>query len=43
MLRMTSLAPDIVEAMLQGDEPEDASLRTPQKELPACWREQRDR
>lgn len=43
LLRLTSLAPDIVEAILRGDEPDGLSLRKLQKELPMCWREQRGR
>ena len=43
MLRLTSLAPDIVEAILRGDEPEDLSLEKHRKDLPTCWREQRRR
>lgn len=42
MLRLTSLAPDIIEAILRGDEPEGISLRRLQKDLPADWQEQRD-
>jgi len=43
MLRLTSLAPDIVEAILRGEEPEGISLRRLQKALPVGWREQRER
>jgi hypothetical protein len=43
ILRLTSLAPDIVEAILRGEEPEGISLRRLQKGLPVCWREQRER
>jgi hypothetical protein len=43
MLRLTSLAPDIVEAILRGEEPEGISLRRLQKGLPVGWREQRER
>lgn len=42
ILRLTSLAPDIIEAILRGDEPEGISLRRLQKDLPADWQEQRD-
>jgi hypothetical protein len=41
MLRLTSLAPDIVEAVLRGDEPEGMSLEKLRKELPVVWGEQR--
>ena len=43
VLRLTSLAPDIVEAILRGDEPNVLSLRKLQKDLPVCWEEQRER
>ena len=43
MLRLTSLAPDIVEAILRGDEPHGISLRKLQKNLPVRWDEQRRR
>ncbi|KPK45207.1 MAG: hypothetical protein AMK72_11305 [Planctomycetes bacterium SM23_25] len=43
MLRLTSLAPDIVKAVLRGEEPEGISLRRLQKGLPVGWREQRER
>ncbi len=39
MLRLTSLAPDIVEAILRGDEPDGISLRKLQKNLPVRWDE----
>ena len=42
MLRLTSLAPDIIEAILRGDEPDGISLRKLQKNLPVRWDEQRD-
>jgi hypothetical protein len=41
MLRLTSLAPDIVEAILRGDEPEGMSLEKLRRELPVVWGEQR--
>ncbi len=41
MLRLTSLAPDIIEAILCGDEPNGISLRKRQKNLPVRWDEQR--
>ncbi|NQU75275.1 MAG: hypothetical protein HQ546_03035 [Planctomycetes bacterium] len=43
MLRLTSLAPDIVEALLLGDKPDGISLSKLHKRLPVCWRQQRDR
>ena len=41
MLRLTSLAPDIIEAILKGDEPKDISLAKLRKKLPMRWDEQR--
>ncbi len=41
MLRVTSLAPDIVEAILRGDEPDGISLEKLRKNLPVRWEEQR--
>ena len=43
LLRLTSLAPDIVEAILRGHEPDGISLRKLQKGVPLCWQEQRER
>ena len=43
MLRLTSLAPDIVEAILRGNEPDGLSLEKLRKDLPPSWREQRRR
>jgi len=43
VLKLTGLAPDIVEAILAGDEPEGVSLRKLQKGLPVAWGEQRRR
>lgn len=40
-LRLTSLAPDIIEAILRGDEPEGISLEKLRKNLPVNWQEQR--
>lgn len=40
ILRLTSLAPEIIEAILNGDEPEGISLRRPQKGIPLLWSEQ---
>jgi len=41
MLRLTSLAPDIIEAILRGDEPDGLSLEKLRKNLPVRWEEQR--
>jgi hypothetical protein len=41
MLRLTSLAPDIVEAILRGEEPEGMSLEKLRKELAVVWGGQR--
>jgi len=41
MLRLTSLAPDIIAAILRGHEPEGLSLEKLRKHLPARWDEQR--
>ena len=41
ILRLTSLAPDIVEAILRGDEPDGISLEKLRKNLPVSWQEQR--
>ncbi|NLF32877.1 MAG: hypothetical protein GX591_18570 [Planctomycetes bacterium] len=43
MLRLTSLAPDIIEAILRGREPEGMSLEKLRKDLPVRWEEQRRR
>ncbi len=40
LLRLTSLAPEIVERILAGDEPEGMSLAKLRTELPLSWREQ---
>ena len=40
ILRLTSLAPEIVERILEGDEPEGISLRRLQKGVPTVWAEQ---
>ena len=39
-LRLTSLAPEIVEAILTGNEPEGISLRRLQRYLPNVWADQ---
>ncbi|MBF0589174.1 MAG: hypothetical protein HQL53_08605 [Magnetococcales bacterium] len=41
MLRVTLLAPDIIEAILDGRQPEGVSIRTFRKTVPADWVEQR--
>jgi len=40
LLQLTSLAPDIVEAILRGDEPDGLSLAKLRKHLPLRWDEQ---
>ncbi|MDC0274517.1 hypothetical protein OAK91_07285, partial [Planctomycetaceae bacterium] len=40
ILRLTSLSPEIVERILNGDEPEGISLRRLQKGVPVAWTEQ---
>jgi len=42
ILRLTSLAPDIVEAILRGDEPQGISLAKLHNYLPMCWGKQRE-
>lgn len=41
ILRLTSLAPDIVEAVLNGRPPEGLSLRALHKGIPLAWEAQR--
>jgi len=41
ILRLTALAPDLVEAILAGDESDDLSLRRLSDDLPLGWTEQR--
>ena len=41
LLRLTLLAPDIVEAILMGEEPSGLSLTTLTKQLPVAWEVQR--
>ncbi len=41
LLRLTLLAPDIVEAILMGEEPSGLSLTMLTKQLPSLWDEQR--
>ena len=40
-IRLASLAPDIIEAILEGREPEGSSLRALRRDLPLGWEEQR--
>lgn len=40
LLRLTLLAPDIIEAILSGSEPDGLSLRQLVSEIPALWSEQ---
>jgi len=40
ILRLTSLAPDIVEAILRGDGPDGLSLEKLRKNLPVRWDDQ---
>ncbi len=40
MLRLTSLAPDIVKAILHGDEPDGLNLEKLRKNLPVRWDKQ---
>lgn len=41
MLRLTLLAPDVVEAILEGMEPEGLSLERLRQLMPMLWKEQR--
>jgi len=43
MLRLTSIAPDIIESILRGHEPEGMSLEKLRKDLPVRWSEQKKR
>ena len=43
MLRLTLLAPDIVETILRGEEPSGLSLARLVRRLPTSWTEQRKR
>jgi len=40
-IRLTSLAPDLVEAIIDGQEPDGLSLRSLRRDLPLAWDEQR--
>ena len=41
-IRLASLAPDIIEAILDGQEPEGLSLWNLRRDVPLLWREQRE-
>src|SRR5690606_19203348 len=43
LMRLTSLAPDIVEAILRGEEPSGMSLEKLRRALPVSWAIQRER
>ena len=42
IMRLTLLAPDIVEAIVEGREPSGLSLERLVKKMPVVWREQRE-
>jgi hypothetical protein len=41
ILRLTSLAPDVVEAILEGRQPPAMTLAMLMQRLPVCWNDQR--
>ena len=43
LLPLTSLAPDIVDAILAGNEPEGMTLAELRKGIPVSWEAQRER
>ena len=43
VMQLTLLAPDIVEAIVQGKEPAGISFRQLRNGVPLCWQEQRER
>ena len=43
IMRLTLLAPDIVEAIVEGREPNGLSLERLVKGMPVVWEEQRER
>jgi len=43
ILRLTLLAPDIIETIIRGDEPSGLSLRTLTAQIPLSWDEQRQK
>ena len=42
ILRLTLLAPDVVEAILNGRQPAGLQLASLLRRFPVCWRAQRD-
>jgi len=42
-MRLTLLAPDIIEAILDGNEPSGFSLNSLAEAIPEIWRDQRER
>lgn len=42
LMRLTLLAPDVIEAILMGEEPSGLSLTKLTKKLPSVWSEQRE-
>jgi hypothetical protein len=42
LMRLTLLAPDIIEAILMGEEPSGLSLTKLTKQLPSAWTQQRE-
>jgi len=41
-IRLAALAPDIIEAIPYGQEPDGLSLRLLRKDIPLVWQEQRE-
>lgn len=41
-IRLASLAPDMIESILDGDEPDGLSLKMMRRELPLLWQEQKE-
>ena len=41
IMKLANLAPDIVEAILDGNEPEDFTVKTLRKGVPLLWEDQR--
>ena len=41
-IRLAALAPDIIEAILDGQQPDGLSLRLLRKDIPLVWQEQRE-
>ena len=42
VLRLTLLAPDLVEAILEGRQPEGLTLKVAMQPMPAVWEEQKE-